>query len=66
MLWRAVRRADVDQGVALDGAQELRTVDLDGVEPGVWQLTVTVTDLATGRAVERTTLIDVGAADSAP
>jgi hypothetical protein len=41
------------------GAQELRTVGLDGVEPGVWELTVTVTDLASGRRVERRTLIDI-------
>lgn len=43
------------------GLQELRSVDLDGIEPGVWTLRVAVTDPTTGRAVVRETAIDIAA-----
>lgn len=45
----------------LFGVQELRSVDLNGIEPGVWTLRVAVTDLASGRAIVRQTTIDVAA-----
>lgn len=41
------------------GVQELRSVELDGLEPGTWILRVTVTDLATGRVAARETTIEV-------
>lgn len=44
------------------GAQELRTLALGGVVPGLWRVSVVVTDLTTGRAVARETTLDVGPA----
>lgn len=41
------------------GVQEQRTIAFDEARPGVWRLTVRVTDTATGRTVERVTLVDV-------
>lgn len=41
------------------GIQEMRIIDLAGIEPGLWTLRVTVRDLESGREVSRETPVDV-------
>lgn len=47
---------------AVFGVQELRTVRLPGLEPGVWNLRVVVTDLGSGRVISRGTTMELAAA----
>jgi hypothetical protein len=44
---------------AIYGEQQHRTIALDGVEPGIWTLTVRVTDRASGRTAEREATIEI-------
>ena len=44
---------------AVFGVQQHRTITLDGVEPGIWTLTVRVTDRQSGRTAEREATIEV-------